>query len=217
MIKKYKVGVKSVSEVSIPSEFKSKDKPNMALLSQAWRVYFDSSHAGSHKTKTRSEINRTTKKWFRQKGTGNARHGARSAPIFVGGGTAHGPKGVKRALSLPKKMTQKALRNAVLLKINEEKVVLVEGLEKIKKTKEANELLKNISAKGNLSLVLSKKNKDVRRFLRNIERVNIINNQNLNAMDVMGSNIVIFDNEIFTEDKKPRTSAKHGTERGGKE
>ena len=47
--------------------------------------------AGTHKTKTRGEVNRTTKKWYKQKGTGQARHGARSAPQFVGGAKAMGP------------------------------------------------------------------------------------------------------------------------------
>src|SRR3981189_3854074 len=56
--------------------------------------------AGTHKTKTRGEVDRTTKKWYRQKGTGSARHGARSAPVFVGGGKAVAPGGRKHGVDL---------------------------------------------------------------------------------------------------------------------
>lgn len=68
-------------------------KPNQALLAQAVQIYLARARQASAKVKTRSEVNRTKKKWFKQKGTGNARHGARTAGIFVGGGVAHGPNG----------------------------------------------------------------------------------------------------------------------------
>ncbi|MBI1872200.1 50S ribosomal protein L4, partial [Candidatus Collierbacteria bacterium] len=73
-------------------------KVNEALLSQVIHVYRANTHQNTSKVKTRGEVNRTTKKVYRQKGTGNARHGARSAPIYVGGGVAHGPSGVSPAL-----------------------------------------------------------------------------------------------------------------------
>ncbi|HAU99047.1 MAG: 50S ribosomal protein L4 [Microgenomates group bacterium GW2011_GWF2_45_18] len=70
-------------------------KPNLPLLSQAVRVYLSNQRQGTSKVKTRSDINRTKKKWYRQKGTGNARHGARTPNIFVGGGVSHGPNGLR--------------------------------------------------------------------------------------------------------------------------
>src|SRR3990167_4620035 len=72
------------------------EKQNDKLLAQAIHVYRDRQHLGNSKVKTRGEVTATTRKWYRQKGTGRARHGAVSAPLFVGGGVAHGPKGINR-------------------------------------------------------------------------------------------------------------------------
>ncbi|MFQ5444682.1 MAG: 50S ribosomal protein L4, partial [Nitrospinales bacterium] len=102
---------KTVSTLNLPKDF---DEPlNEKLLAQAIHVYRFLSHQGKSKTLTRGEVARTTQKWYRQKGTGRARHGARSAPIFVGGSKAHGPKDLKKNITLPKKMRIKALKNVL--------------------------------------------------------------------------------------------------------
>lgn len=202
------------SEVGVPSEINYKDKPNMELLAQAWRVYFDREHVGFNKTLTRSEINKTKAKWYKQKGTGNARHGAKSAPIFVGGGKAHGPKGIKRVLHLPKKMAVKALESAISLKFSDKSVFLLEGVNTLKKTKEANEALNNIAKQGLIYMVLADKNKDARRFFVNIERVNVTAYQNINLKEVLRAGAVVFDSEIF-ETKKSKTNLKKGVSAKG--
>jgi large subunit ribosomal protein L4 len=66
-----------------------------ALLAQAIKVYQSNLRQGTSYTKTRSEVKRTKKKWYKQKGTGNARHGSRNPNIFVGGGVSHGPELLK--------------------------------------------------------------------------------------------------------------------------
>src|SRR3989339_1874998 len=102
---------------------------NSTLLSQALRVYSSNSHQKTSKVKTRGEVVGSTRKIYRQKGTGNARHGAKYAPIFVGGGIAHGPKGVKPGnLVLPQKMRRAALASAILLKLEDGKVVGLTGV-----------------------------------------------------------------------------------------
>src|SRR3990170_7427665 len=103
------------------------EKENLALLSQAVRVYEDRKHPGLSKVKTRGEVTASTRKIYRQKGTGGARHGAISAPIFVGGGIAHGPKGVKRILSLPKKMRKKALISSLNWKLKDSELFVIDG------------------------------------------------------------------------------------------
>jgi large subunit ribosomal protein L4 len=70
-------------------------KPVASLLAQAVRVYLSNQRQGTSKVKTRADINRTKKKWYKQKGTGGARHGARTPSIFVGGAVAHGPTGLR--------------------------------------------------------------------------------------------------------------------------
>lgn len=92
--------------------------------------------AGTHKTKTRGQIKRTTKKMYRQKGMGAARHGARSAPQFVGGGKAMGPVLRSHEFDLPKKVRALGLRHALSSKAKDSKlIVLDEALSKEAKTK----------------------------------------------------------------------------------
>lgn len=103
--------------------------PSDALLSQAIRIYTSNSHQKTHKVLTRGEVNGSTKKIFRQKGTGNARHGARYAPIFVGGGIAHGPTGVRpQNMVLPKAMRRRALAAAMQSKVASQTIVGLSGL-----------------------------------------------------------------------------------------
>src|SRR3989339_658705 len=105
-----------------------------SLLAQAIHVYQENSHRGVSKTKTRGEINATKKKVYKQKGTGNARHGAKSAPIFVGGGVVFGPTGLKSApKSLNQKMKVKALAGILSLYQKENRLSLVSATE-IKET-----------------------------------------------------------------------------------
>ncbi len=82
--------------------------------------------AGTHKTKTRGEVDRTTKKWYRQKGTGSARHGARSAPLFVGGGKAMAPVVRSHEFDLPKKVRAAGLRHALSAKAKDSKLIVLD-------------------------------------------------------------------------------------------
>ena len=202
-----KTGLKK-EKSPLPKSFET--KVNVNLLSQAIRVYEDRKHPGLSKVKTRGEIIRTTKKVYRQKGTGGARHGAKSAPIFVGGGVTHGPKGVKRVLNLPKKVKKRALDMALSLKAKDGLVVMVEGIEKIKKTKEGrrivNLLMKDFEI-GKVTFVLTK-DSEVRRFLRNLEDISLRNIDNLNVHDVFFGGLIVFDKNIFLKVKKGSKKAK---------
>lgn len=204
-------GVK-LSEVSAPKEFEAKD--NLALLAQAVRVYENGSHVGRSKVKTRAEIDRTKKKWYKQKGTGGARHGSRSAPIFVGGGIAHGPTGLQRQLSLPVKMAKRALEVSLAYKAKLGDVVLVKDLDKVTKTKEAQELLAKVTKAEEknptrFSVIVKDTNKIVEKFFGNIDNVKVVSYQNLNAYKVFLGGMLVFDASIFEvkESKVKETKA----------
>ena len=189
---------------SLPQIFGEKE--NLPLLAQAIRVYEDRKHLGLAKAKTRAEVERTKKKWYRQKGTGGARHGARSAPIFVGGGVAHGPKGVKRTLALPVKMKRKALAVALSLKAKEQEVVLVDGLNTLKKAKDAQKLVNKIVKNEvkdkkvtKFTFVVSDETWGVARVLGNIKNTFIIPFGSLNAYKAFFGGILIFDKGIFVK------------------
>ncbi len=144
------------------------------LVAQAVRVYLANQRSGTAKAKTRAEVNRTKKKWFKQKGTGNARHGARSAPIFVGGGVAHGPMGdTNWKLSMSKTMRMRALETSLAMQAEKGKVMVVEGFDTLSgKTKEMVTALDSMKLTGKAILVIVDTIADaVMRATDNIENV----------------------------------------------
>lgn len=189
-------------------------KLNKSLLDQVLRVLEDSIHLGLNKVKTRSEVNRTKKKFYKQKGTGGARHGARSAHIFVGGGVVHGPTGVKSKLGSNKKMRSKALEMALFEKFSKGKAYLVDGLLDVKKTKEAQKVVDSLKLDGKL-LVVFTKNDDSIKYFRNIKGLTTLVYSNLNAYEVNKSKNVILDSSIFVKDqpKKIETKSKRKVEK----
>jgi large subunit ribosomal protein L4 len=185
------------------------EKENAELLSQALRVYEWGKHPALSKVKSRGEVRASKRKIYRQKGTGRARHGAVSAPIFVGGGKAHGPKGVKRVLTLPKKMRQKALKIALSMKAAEKRLIVVDGIESLKKTKETAALVdrikkseKEIGNKSRFTFLLSEKNKDTEKAIRNLEGSEATPFKDLNAYKVYFGGALIVDKEAFNESNK---------------
>lgn len=213
-------GVKT-GNVNLPKEFSEKE--NLAILAQAIRVQTARIHTGLSKVKTRSEVDRTKKKVYRQKGTGGARHGSRSAPIYVGGGVAHGPKGVKRELKIPRNMAKRALNIALTLKAKDGKVVLVNGLGAIKKTKEVVRLIDKIvghagSKQDRFTFALADTNLESRRNLENIEKVAVLPYRNLNAYQVFFGGVLVVDKEALEKTPKlknaktPNNIAKTGME-----
>ncbi|MDO8341221.1 MAG: 50S ribosomal protein L4 [Candidatus Woesebacteria bacterium] len=203
----YTIKGETKEDVNLPKEYG--EKFSKSLLLQAIRVYEDGTHFGLAKVQTRSEVNRTRKKLYKQKGTGGARHGARSAPIFVGGGVAHGPKGVKRVLNLPVKMKKKALLAALSNKFESKKAVLIEGLEKISKTAEGNNMLlalrKTLEVKSKILIVLSKESMKLTRFFKNIKDIEVIGFESLNAFKVMSKSLILIESNIFKTETKKET------------
>lgn len=193
--------------VSLPKDFSEKE--NLLLLAQAIRVYESEKHPGLSKTKTRAEVAISKAKIWRQKGTGRARHGARSAPIFVGGGTTFGPKGVKRRLALPKKMRKIALKIALSQKANLGKLVIVKDLSSLKKTKEAANLLNKIARNEKykegvkFTLGLANESNQARLVFRNLKNASVVRFSDLNAYSVYFGGIIVIDKEAL-ETKKSK-------------
>lgn len=189
---------------------------NPSLLAQSLRVYEDRMHSVLAVSKTRSQINASKKKIYRQKGTGGARHGARSAPIFAGGGTAHGPKGVKRQLSMSKKMKKLALLSAISAHSGSNLMAVIDGISSIQKTKEAGSMIKkireNAKVAGNkLVVVLSADNKDILRYFRNIKDVDPVLFSDLNARKVIKSSMLLIDKKAL--DAQPTVKTAKSTEK----
>jgi large subunit ribosomal protein L4 len=160
-------------------------KVNKSLLAQAMRVYSTNEKGHFSNTKTRGEVEGSTRKIFKQKGTGNARHGAIRAPIFVGGGIALGPKSRKTILDLPKKMRRAALVSALSLKALEGEILGVSDLDKVTgKTKQIAKLVEKIARKSVL-IVDGAKNEKAGRASHNLGRVHFATADQLNAFEVI--------------------------------
>ncbi|MBI2195655.1 MAG: 50S ribosomal protein L4 [Candidatus Levybacteria bacterium] len=170
---------------------------NKNLISQAVRVYLANQRMGTASTKSRGEINASTRKIWRQKGTGRARHGAKSAPIFVHGGVAHGPKPRDYSLKLPKKMKKVALVSALSAKLKDGHIKILTGLEKVEpKTKNVAAMLKKLGHSDKTLLVTpnaaGKGFENIFRAGRNIEGINILPVNTLNTYEVLDSRMILF-------------------------
>ena len=161
-------------------------EPRADLLARCVRWQLAKRQAGTHKTKGRSEINRTTKKLYKQKGTGNARHGAASAPQFRGGGRAFGPVVRSHAHDLPKKVRALALKHALSSKAKDASLVIVEDM-RLDESK--TKLLKDRFGKLGLSnaLIIAGAEVDVNvgRAARNIPNVDVLPVQGINVYDIL--------------------------------
>lgn len=179
---------------------------NDDLLTQAVRVYLSNQRKAHAKTKTRGEVLRTGAKWFRQKGTGHARHGSRSAPIFVGGGVAHGPRGTQNyEKKLPKAMRFKALAGALTTKFKNKEVVVINGLDKIEgKTKELVKILAGIKVNKakKFLLVLPKKMDLITRAARNIPGLTVRPVSLLTTYEVLNGGHILILKEAIDNFKK---------------
>lgn len=184
-------------KISLPAKIFGA-KPNPVLMAQAVRVFLSNQRIARAKTKTRSEVKRTKAKWYRQKGTGRARHGARSAPIFVGGGRAHGPTGRENYKKvMPEKMRRTALLSALSTKAHNKEVIVVEGLEKAKKTKEVVSILEKIvpEKKKNLLLVMPEKVEEIIRVVRNLPFLKVVQAKSLNTYEVLKASKILMTKE----------------------
>ena len=158
----------------------------------------NANYKGRHaKTKQQNEVSGPTSKSYAQKGTGNARHASRKAPIFVGGGIAHGPKGElsykKRKLNKSEK--KQSIASLISDKIKNDKLLIFSDFSsKIKKTKEMNLILKKFEILNSI-IILDKTSKDnVEKSIRNIPNIKVTDINHFSAFD-----IVKFEKVVFTE------------------
>lgn len=130
-------------------------EPNENAMHQAVVVYLAHQRQGTRKTKTRAEVSGGGKKPWRQKGRGTARAGSTRSPIWVGGGTIHGPKPCKFELKINKKLSRLARKSAFSLRVAEENFIIVDDfvLDEIK-TKQIAEIISNLKLKNEKTLIL---------------------------------------------------------------
>lgn len=191
------VNGKAAGTIELPLEIFGA-KVNPILMAQAVRVYLANQRQGTARAQTRGDVTASKRKIYRQKGTGRARHGALSAPLFVGGGTTFGPKPRDFSLNFSKKMRRASLFSALTQKVaNKELVVLDTANDVTGKTKEIFAALKalnmlNKKGKGNKVLFVTDNAELVKKAARNIEGVNAVSVTTLSTYTILNHRNILF-------------------------
>ena len=164
-------------------------EPNDHCIYLDTKQFLADQRQGTHKAKTRSEISGSTRKLFRQKGTGGARRGDINSPVLRGGGRVFGPQPRDYSFKLNKKVKQLARRSALTYKMQGNEIVILEdfAFDTIK-TKKMVEVLNNLKVNGGKNLfVLPETNMNVVLSARNIQRTKIELARNLNTYDILNA------------------------------
>lgn len=182
---------KAVNTLDLPSDI-FEVEVNVGLMHQAYVRQMANARLGTHKTKTRSEVRMTKAKVYRQKGTGRARHGAKSAPIFIGGGIAHGPRPRKYTKKMPKKMRRQAIRCALSALARDEQLIFVKDLAlDSPKTKDMVTALDTLTGGQSALVLLADRNENVERSVSNIPKAKYLRASYLNIRDLLQYDKVI--------------------------
>ena len=161
-------------------------EPRADLLARCVRWQLAKRQAGTHTTKGRSEIARTGKKLYKQKGTGNARHGAASAPQFRGGGRAFGPVVRSHAHDLPKQVRALALRHALSSKVKTSTLILVDDVRLDEpKTKVLKERFGTLGLANALIIGGAEVDANFGKAARNIPNIDVLPIEGINVYDIL--------------------------------
>ena len=184
-VKVHNLSGKAVGEIEL-SDTVFDATVNEAVLYDVLKAQLHSKRKGAASAQTRAEVTATKRKMYKQKGTGNARHGSRRAPIFVGGGTVHGPKPRDFGYRPPRKMRLGALKGALSLKLREGQLRVVEDfeLEEIK-TKKLVEVLGKLEVGKGALIVDAKDNDKLRMSARNLQKHSVLPPEGVNLYDLL--------------------------------
>jgi large subunit ribosomal protein L4 len=181
-----------VKKIDLPADI-FEVEVNTGLMHQAYVRQMANARLGTHKVQRRAEVSRTSAKWYRQKGTGRARHGSRDATQFVGGGRPKGPQPHKYTKDMPKKMRREAIRCTLSALARDNQLVFVDFLSlEAPKTKEMRAILDAVVGAESTALVLTaERNENVERSVHNLKDAHIIRASYLNIRDLLKFDKVI--------------------------
>ena len=167
---------------------------NEAVLHQVVTAQLAGRRTGTHDTKTRGEVRGGGKKPYRQKGTGRARQGSRTAPHYRGGGAVFGPHPRSYEQRLPRKMKRLALRGALTAKLGDEAIKIIDAfaIEAIK-TRDLAGVLGALEAHGRVLVVAPGRDEKLELSARNLPTVEVILADSLNVVDLLKADIVLIE------------------------
>jgi large subunit ribosomal protein L4 len=157
------------------------------LMHQALVRQLANARQGTHKTRTRGEVRGSTRKIYRQKGTGRARHGSMKVNLWPGGGVVFGPRPRSYRKSMPRKMRRAAYRSALTVKAQDDQIVVLDALELgAPKTREIKSLIERLGLEGSVLIMLPDRNENVELSARNLPDVKTLRANYVNVRDLLG-------------------------------
>jgi large subunit ribosomal protein L4 len=169
-------------------------RPHKAVVHQALVAELAAERSGDASTKTRGEVAGSTRKIWRQKGTGRARHGSRKAPIFVGGGIVFGPRPREYGQRLPKAMRRLALRSVLSDAVRDGRLAVVEGFGVTEgRTREVVDFLDGLEVEGRTVLIPASQDHLVRRAARNLPDVVVLHPEKLRLAVLLAAERIMID------------------------
>jgi len=166
------------------------------LMHQAFERQLANARRGSHHTLTRGEVRGSTRKIYRQKGTGRARHGSMKVNLWPGGGVVHGPKPRSYVEKMPRKMRRAAYRSALTVKAQEDQVVVLDSLAlSTPKTREIKMMIDRLGLQGSVLIMLPERNENVELSARNLPNVKTLRASYLNIRDLLGYDYLVLPQE----------------------
>ena len=162
-------------------------EPNAALMHQAVQRQLANARQGTHDTKTRGEVSGSTKKMWRQKGTGRARQGSKRAPHWRTGGVVFGPHPRSYRQAMPKKMRSGAVRSALSVRVKAGELVVLESLPNLEtpSTKAVRAVVDAVASAKSRLVVIAGPHDTFRLSARNLPDVRVITTESLNTYDLM--------------------------------
>ena len=163
------------------------------VVSEVVRQFLASKQQGTHSTKNRSEVAYSTRKLYRQKGTGSARAGSAKSPLRRHGGTIFGPQFRSHSIRLNKKTRLLATKSAFAEKIRQDDVIVLDKLElNDNKTKNLNSLLSKLKLNSKVLIVTDQISENLQLASRNLREVHVLSHRSLNVYEIMKNNKVVF-------------------------
>ena len=182
---------KQVQTIELPADI-FEVEVNKGLMHQAYVRQMANARLGTHKTQRRMDMKATTAKMYRQKGTGRARHGSRTATQFVGGGRPMGPQPRDYSKDMPKKMRRAAIRSCLSALIRDEQLVFIDSLANAPvKTKAMAEVLNRLAGDGKTLVLVAERNDNVQRSVSNLEKAKTLRASYLNIRDLLHHDKVV--------------------------
>ena len=196
-IKVYSIGKKESEALKLDNKIFDK-KVNEPVLQQAVRMYLANKRKGSANTKTRAEVRGGGAKPWKQKGTGRARAGSNSSPLWRKGGVTFGPKPRSFHYSIPQKVKNLALRSAVNVKYKDNQIMLIDSLViKSGKTKDAASVFSKFCPGKRVLVIKDKIDESTARSIRNLPNIRVMSSANVSTYDILAHDILFCDRDSF--------------------